>query len=149
VASRITYTKDDFPGIQTFNTFFTPNFGATVFEVTAQYPSTFNGGGLDVATLDYNRKRFEKESYGTYWSLLNAGAATKQVPSVGRNNKYTLRDLLVPPGFDQPVWEPDRLYLSVGNNAKLIEVFDVTSAAHLNTITTPQDVSVMATYFSQ
>jgi len=149
VASRITYTKDDFPGIQTFNTLFNPGFGSTVFEVTAQYASTFNGQGLDVALPDYNRQRFEQDSYGTYWALFNAGAMTKTLPSVTRNGKYTLRDVIIPVGIDAPVWEPDRLYLSIGNNAKLIDVFNITSGVHLNTITAPQDVSVMSTYFSQ
>ena len=146
VASHIAYTKDSLPGPQTPGVFF--GFGAKTFEVTTQYVSTYVGAGYDVAQPDFNRKRLETENFGSYWNLFNAGGTVKTTPPVARNGKFLLADILLPPKFDGPRWEPDRLYLSVSGKS-IIEVFDIVSGNHLKTITTPKAVSVMASYFSQ
>jgi hypothetical protein len=151
LVSRITYTKDQAPGQQVFNTtFFNPFIGEKVFEVDRQYLSTFSGVAFDVALPDYNRTRFENEDFGSFYNLLNAGATPKVLPSVDRNWKYPLADNILPATFDGPRWEPDRLYFSVGGSQaqKLIEVFLVTGQ-HVKTITTPTQVGAMASYFSQ
>ena len=75
------------------------------------------------------------------------GATPKQVPVFARNAKFPLADNILPTFLNGPRWDPDRLYLSL--SGKLIEVFDISTGSHLKTITTPRDVSIMATYFSQ
>ncbi len=147
VVSRIAYTKDSSPGVNFGNFSGTGSFGDTIFEVTQQYVSTFTGTAFDVALPDYNRERFETETFASFYNLLNAGAVPKSTPPLGANNKYPLADNLNPLFFNGPRWEPDRLYLSVGG--KLIEVFDLDTGFHKKTITTPQDVSVIASYFGQ
>jgi len=147
VVSRIAYTKDSSPGVNQGNFSGNGTFGATVFEVTQQYVSTFTGAAFDVALPDFNRERLEKEDFGSFFNLFNAGAGPKSNPPLPRNDKFPLADNLNPAFFNGPRWEPDRLYLSVGG--KLIEVFDIDSGTHLKTIATPQDVSVIGAYFGQ
>jgi hypothetical protein len=147
VATRIAYTKDSSPGQSVGNFTGTPLFGDKVFEVTAQYTAGLVGVAYDVALPDFNRERLENDDFGTYYNLYNAGGATKVIPSLERNAKFPTADNIVPAGFNAPRWQPDRVYLSVGG--KLIQVFDLDTGNHLKTISTPLDVSVMATYFSQ
>jgi YVTN family beta-propeller protein len=147
VVSRIAYTKDSSPGIDTVTGNGTANFGATVFEVTQQYVSTFAGVAFDVALPDYNRDRFESETFASFYNLFNAGCVPKTNPPLGRNNKYPIGDNLQPLFFNGPRWEPDRVYMSVGG--KLLEVFDLETGIHLKTISTPLDVSSLASFFSQ
>ncbi|HYN65007.1 MAG TPA: hypothetical protein VES36_10435, partial [Candidatus Limnocylindrales bacterium] len=152
LVSRIAYSKDFAPGVQVFDTTqFDPlTFGDKVFEVTAQYVSSFSGLAFDVALPDYNRKRFELEDYASFYNLVNAGATSKLQPLVEPNGKFPLADNILPAFTDGPRWEPDRLYFSVGGGGpKLIEVFDLVSGQHLKTVTTPIDVGAMAAYFSQ
>jgi hypothetical protein len=149
VVSRIAYTKDALPGQQVFNTATTLlGFGVTVFETKAQYLSSFPAAAAySVALPDYNRTRFEQEDFASYYNLLNAGATPKQVPIFPRNSKFPLADNILPAFLDGPRWDPDRLYLSL--SGKIIEVFDISDGAHLKTITTPRDVAVLTSYFSQ
>jgi YVTN family beta-propeller protein len=150
VVTRVTYTKDLLPGQQVFNqgNFLSIGFGGAIFEATAQYLSTFPASAAySVALPDYNRKRFEDHDFATYFNLLNAGATPKQVPPFARNSKFPLADNILPAYLNGPRWDPDRLYLSL--SGKVIEVFDISTGAHLKTITTPRDVSVMTSYFSQ
>jgi hypothetical protein len=150
VVSRISYYKDQNPGTVFFNTFTgNPNLGGKIFEVRRQYVSTFSGVAYDVALPDYHRHRFLNEDFGSYYNLLNAGATPKTLPIIERNWKFPLADNIVPVFFNGPRWESDRLYLSVGSSAgKVIEVFTI-DGVHQKTITTPSEVGVMATYFSQ
>ncbi len=145
--TRIAYTKDTAPGQQLGFFGGLPGFGEKVFEVVSQYSSTFVGVAYDVALPDFNRERLENEDWGTYYNLFNAGCTPKTTPSFDRNAKFITADNILPPTFNSPRWEPDRLYMSLSGH--LIEVFDLDTGAHLKTITAPQDVSVMATYFSQ
>ena len=149
VVTRLSYTKDALPGAQVFNTLVTTvGFGVTVFETTAQYLSSFPAlNAYAVALPDYNRERFESSDYGTFFNLFNAGATTKQLPNFDRNDKFPLADNILPTFTNGPRWEPDRLYLSISNN--IIEVFDIELGTHLKTITTPREVTVMASYYSQ
>ncbi len=147
VVSRIAYTKDSSPGVNIGNFSGTGSFGDSVFEVTQQYVSSFTGTAYDVALPDYNRERFESETFASYYNLFNAGAVPKTTPALGLNNKYPLADNLNPLFFSGPRWEPDRLYLTLGG--KLIEVFDLETGTHLKTVTTPQDVSVITSFFGQ
>jgi DNA-binding beta-propeller fold protein YncE len=147
VVTRIAYTKDTSPGVDHGTMSGQGSFGATVFEVTQQYVSTFTGVAYDVALPDFNRDRLENEDFGSFYNLFNAGCTPKSVPSLPRNSKYPLADNLNPLFTNGPRWEPDRLYLSVGG--KLLEVFDLDTGTHLKTITTPQDVSVIGSYFGQ
>jgi hypothetical protein len=151
LASRIAYWKDASPGTAFFNTFTgNPNLGGKVFEVRAQYTSTFTGVAYDVALPDYHRKRFLTENFGSFYNLFNAGATPKAIPILERNSKYPLADNIVPAFLNGPRWEPDRVYLSVGGSGSgnVIEVFDI-NGVHQKTITTPAQVGVMASYFSQ
>jgi hypothetical protein len=149
VASRIAYWKDTQPG-QTFITQgATPGFGAKIFELRAQYVSAFTGVAYDVTLPDYNRQRYVSDDFGSFYNLLNAGATPKNLPPVERNSKYPLADNILPSSLNGPRWEPDRLYLSVGQgSSSFIEVFDL-NGTHLKTIPTPAQVSVLASYFSQ
>lgn len=146
MVSRISYINDGFGGILGGGT------NGPIFEVVAQYESAFNGVALDVATPDYNRRRFEQDDFGSFWNLLNAGATTKVNPTIQRNGKHPLADITVPAQFDGPRYDPDKLYLSVGsvpgNSGGLIEVFDL-NGTKLKTINTPVPVNVLSTYFSQ
>jgi hypothetical protein len=147
IASRISYWKDSSPGTSFFNTLTgNPNLGGKIFEVRAQYLSSFSGVAYDVALPDYHRKRFLTEDFGSFYNLFNAGATPKSLPILERNSKYPLADNIVPAFLNGPRWEPDRVYLSVGGN--VIEVFDI-NGVHQKTITTPAQVGVMASYFSQ
>jgi hypothetical protein len=151
VASRISYWKDANPGSAFFNTFTgNPNLGGKIFEVRGQYVSSFQGVAYDVALPDHNRKRFLDDDFGSYYNLFNAGATPKTLPILERNSKYPLADNILPATFNGPRWEPDRVYLSVGStgSGNLIEVFDI-NGVHKKTITTPAQVGVMASYFSQ
>ncbi|MGQ0551935.1 MAG: YncE family protein [Planctomycetota bacterium] len=146
--SRISYYKDLFPGQNPVGSILSV-FGGKEFEVVSQYVSTFLGEAYDVALPDYNRTRFENNDFAQFNNLYNAGGTTKSTPITAnvRNSKFPLADVPLAPGvFNHPRWEPDRLYLSV--SGKIIEVFDL-NGAHLKTITTPKDVSVLTTYFSQ
>jgi hypothetical protein len=105
------------------------------------------GVAYDVALPDFNRTRLENEDLGTYYNLFNAGCTPKTIPSFDRNAKFITADNVLPTTFNSPRWEPDRLYLSLSGH--LIEVFDLDTGAHLKTITTPADVAVMSSYFSQ
>jgi hypothetical protein len=147
IVSRIAYTKDSAPGQTIGNFLGQPSFGDKIFETTAQYLSTFTGVAYDVAVPDYNRDRVVNEDFGTYYNLFNAGCTPKSVPILARNAKFPTADNILPTTINSPRWEPDRLYMSVGG--KLIVVFDIDSGTLLKTITTPQDVSTMAGYFSQ
>lgn len=147
VASRVAYSKDASPGQVIQNFTGTPSFGEKIFEVTAQYVSDFVGVAYDVALPDFNRDRIENEDFGTYYNLYNAGATVKSSPTFDRNAKFITVDNILPTTFNGPRWEPDRLYLSI--SGKMIEVFDLDTTTHLKTITTPLEVSVMASYFSQ
>lgn len=150
IASAVIYTKDANPGQETFNTgTLLAGFGVAVFEVKQQFKSTLFGQGLDVALPDFNRDRLEDENWGSFYNLFNAGATVKNLPPIGRNSKYLLADNILPGFTEGPRWEPDRLYLSVGNNNRVIEVFDLNDSTHLRTITTPSDVKVLTSYFSQ
>jgi Lactonase, 7-bladed beta-propeller len=145
VVSRIAYTKDSSPGID--HPTGSAGFGATVFEVTQQYVSTFAGAAFDVALPDFNRKRLETETFASFFNLFNAGAVPKTNPTLVRNSKYPIGDNIQPLFFNGPRWEPDRLYMAVGG--KIIEVFDLDTGIHLKTISTPIDVQNLAAYFSQ
>jgi len=149
VVTRIAYTQDSQPGVEVFDTTAVPpGFGGAVFETTAQYLSSFTAtAALSVALPDYNRKRFETEDFSTHFNLLNAGATPKLDPPFPPNSKFPLADNLQPAFTNGPRWDPDRLYLSL--SGQLIEVFDIQTGAHLKTITTPRDVSVMTSYFGQ
>ncbi len=149
LVTRIAYTADTQPGAQTFNIFNTTiGFGTTVFQTKAQYLSSFPAAAAyAVALPDYNRKRFEQEDFASYFNLLNAGATPKQVPLFPRNSKFPLADNILPTFTNGPRWDADRLYLSI--SGKIIEVFDVANGTHLKTITTPRDVAVMTSFFSQ
>ncbi|HEX5009000.1 MAG TPA: hypothetical protein VFY71_01270 [Planctomycetota bacterium] len=147
IVSRIAYTKDSSPGQTIGNFLGQPGFGDKVFEVTAQYLSQFTGVAYDVALPDYNRDRVVNEDFGTYYNLFNAGCTPKTVPILTRNAKFPTADNILPTTTNSPRWEPDRLYMSV--SGKVIVVFDVDAGTLLKTITTPQDVSNMASYFSQ
>ena len=150
VVSAIRYTKDSSPGSTTFNTgSATPGFGTKVFEVKAQYVSSFAGEGLDVALSDYNRNRFEDENFGTFYNLLNAGATVKNVGvfSLERNSKYPLADNILPTNVNGPRWEPDRLYLTMEGG--IIDVFDIQSGDFENRIDVGKTVTTMRTFFSQ
>ena len=151
LVTRITYSKDSAPGSQVFNTTFFQFTGDKVFDVSQQYVADTPGVAFDVALPDYNRTRFENEDFASYFNLLNAGATTKSLPTVERNWKFPLADVIVPPNFDAPRWEPDRMYLSISGigGAKVIEVFDLISGQHLKTINTGTQVGMMASYFSQ
>ncbi|MHC4846640.1 MAG: hypothetical protein ACYTCU_10835, partial [Planctomycetota bacterium] len=150
VASAVMYTKDTSPGQNLITTGSTgPGLEGAQFEVSRQFTSSFFGQGLDVALPDFNRKRLETENFGSFYNLFNAGATVKSSPPLPRNSKYPLADNILPAFLEGPRWEPDRLYLSVGNNAKIIEVFDLANGSHLKSIPTPADVKVMAGYFSQ
>jgi hypothetical protein len=145
--SRISYSKDTSPGQGQLNFFGNPGFGSKIFEVTGQYLSSFVGVAYDVGLPDFNRKRLENEDFGSYYNLFNAGATPKNIPIFDRNTKFPVADNILPTLFNGPRWEPDRIYLSM--SGKIIEVFDLETGAHLKTITTPQDVAVMTSYFSQ
>ncbi len=150
VVSRIAYTKDSSPGSNTFNTgTATPGFGTKVFEVKAQYVSTFAGEGLDVALPDFNRKRLEDENFGTFYNLLNAGATVKNVGvfSLERNSKYPLADNILPTNVNGPRWEPDHLYLTMEGG--IIDVFKISSGNFLKRIDVGKTVTTMRSFFSQ
>ena len=149
--TRITYTKDSLPGAQVFNTTLFNFAGDKVFDVTSQYIGPTPGVAFDVALPDYNRTRFENEDFASFYNLLNAGATNKQLPTVERNWKYPLADVLVPFNADAPRWEPDRMYMSVSGlgGQKVIEVFDLQTGQHVKTINTGTQVGVMTSYFSQ
>jgi hypothetical protein len=154
LVSRIGYTQDSAPGVQVFNTTLLDPLAQTekTFEVTAQYRCPTAGTALDVALPDYNRSRFEQENYGTFYNLVNAGATPKSQPfSIAANWKFPLADNLLPAFEDGPRWDPDRLYVSVGgpSGAGVIDVFDLESGRHLETVGTPAGVSVLAAYFGQ
>jgi hypothetical protein len=145
--SRISYSKDTNPGQGQIGFTGNPSFGSKIFEVTGQYLSTFVGVAYDVALPDFNRKRLENEDFGSYYNLFNAGATPKTIPIFDRNQKFPTADNILPTTFNGPRWEPDRVYLSM--SGKIIEVFDLETGVHLKTITTPQDVAIMTSYFSQ
>lgn len=152
LVSRVIYAKDSAPGAQVFNTtFFNPFSGDKVFEVRAQYVSSFPGVAFDVALPDYNRFRFLNEDFASYYNLLNAGATTKTFPTIDRNSKYPLAANIQPFNPNVARVEPDRLYFSVGGSGaqNLVEVFDLGTGEHLKTITTPAQVGTISSYFGQ
>jgi hypothetical protein len=152
LVSRIIYDKDSSPGPQVFNTtVFNPFAGDKIFEVRAQYVSDTSGVAFDVALPDYNRQRFENEDFASFYNLLNAGATTKSFPTIERNSKYPLAQVIQPFNPNVARVEADRVYYSVGgsNGKKLIEVFDLDTGEHLKTIETPVQVGKLASYFSQ
>ena len=152
LVSRIVYDKDSAPGPQVFNTtVFNPFQGDKTYEVRAQYVSDTTGVAFDVTLPDYNRQRFENEDFASFFNLLNAGATTKTFPTIGRNSKYPLAQVIQPFNPNVARVEADRLYFSVGgsNGKKLIEVFDLDTGELIKTIETPIQVGKLASYFSQ
>lgn len=154
VVTRVAYTKDTSPGVDTFNTNgITAGFGVKVFEVISQYvvPSSEPAGaGLDVALPDFNRERLLNDDFGSFFNLYNAGGTTKQngIFALQRNHKYPLADNLLPVATNGPRWEPDRLYLST--DKARVYAFEIDSSTLLSVIPTGgRNVPVMSSYFDQ
>ena len=149
--SRVSYSSDDSPGLD-FVTPGNPGFGFKVFTVINQYKSNIVATALDVALIDYTRRFFVEQTWGSgFPSLFNSGSVLLTIPGVNlpRNAKYPLTALGVAgSAANNPRWEPDRVYLTMSGGR--IASFDVFNPQLPPTVfNAPQDVSILASYFSQ
>ena len=97
-----------------------------------------------MATIDYNREAWLKDSWLTNFYVTNLGDLSGPQTWLPLNNKNPIR--FVTPQY-QPTYNPDRLYISFLYHP-VIDVINPTSGELLKTITgLPAGAKVMKTYF--